>query len=527
MNNKEMIESDMTDVESPEAALERNSGPTADLQGDASVAAKLIYSLALLASISIWFLAIRAPLWLDETLSYWQVSGGFGKIWSRSAQMPSSIGYLYTLWAAKSVLGSSEIALKIPSTIALLVAVYFFFRVTSELFGPEVAFLTCIFFCLEGSVVFASTDARPYAFAMLATILAIRAYIRWISAGGIRQAVLFGTASAGILYFHYLFASILPAFGIYYLVARWRSIKGDARQLAVVLFSFTLVSLPLLYRVASLYHTRQTHVVKEMPHPGLVVLNTLVPEQTLIGFVIVSFLAALLRKIKLPGRNDFPLFLLGPLLALVPAGILVTISTATSAHLLIPRYLSVAAPGSALTWALLTSRIDSAWLRRIFCLGLVGITVVELYKSPQARLHEVNYKLADELVNSVRGKEEIPVLVCSGFIESDYEPLPVNPTAENALLSQMSYYPIHASFVMLPIDLNDRATQIASQTILVAAQRRQKFLVVAGLASYPILDWMANYSRGIFRPRLIGRFGDVLVAEFRPLGTDQSTSHLR
>src|ERR1700677_2179284 len=62
------------------------------------ILSRLIYPLALLASISIWFLAIRAPLWLDETLAYWQISGGFGKIWSRSALMPSSIGYLYTLW---------------------------------------------------------------------------------------------------------------------------------------------------------------------------------------------------------------------------------------------------------------------------------------------------------------------------------------------------------------------------------------------------------------------------------------------
>jgi hypothetical protein len=34
--------------------------------------------------------------------------------------MPSSIGYLYTLWFAKSILGTSELALKITSTMALL-----------------------------------------------------------------------------------------------------------------------------------------------------------------------------------------------------------------------------------------------------------------------------------------------------------------------------------------------------------------------------------------------------------------------
>ena len=126
-----------------------------------AILARLVYPASLLASLSIWLLAVRAPLWLDETLSYWQVSGGFGKIWSRSAQMPSSIGYLYTLWAAKSILGSQEIALKIPSMLAMLGAAYFLFRIARELFDREIAFLACIFFCTHPQVVFAATDARP------------------------------------------------------------------------------------------------------------------------------------------------------------------------------------------------------------------------------------------------------------------------------------------------------------------------------------------------------------------------------
>src|SRR5208283_2899257 len=111
------------------------------IEKPASTLSRLLYPAALLASLSIWLLALRAPLWLDETLAYWQVSGGFAKVWSRSALMPSSIGYLYTLWFAKSILGSSEIALKIPSTLAMLGAVYFLFRAARQLFDLEFAFL--------------------------------------------------------------------------------------------------------------------------------------------------------------------------------------------------------------------------------------------------------------------------------------------------------------------------------------------------------------------------------------------------
>ena len=36
-----------------------------------------IYALSLAASIGIWLLNIRAPLWLDETVSIYLIRGGF------------------------------------------------------------------------------------------------------------------------------------------------------------------------------------------------------------------------------------------------------------------------------------------------------------------------------------------------------------------------------------------------------------------------------------------------------------------
>ncbi len=482
-----------------------------------SILDKLTYPVALVASFSIWFLAIRAPLWLDETLAYWQVSGGLAKVWSRSALMPSSIGYLYTLWLAKSILGSSEIALKIPSTLAMLGAVYFLFRAARELFDLEFAFLSCIFFSLEYNVVFAATDARPYAFALLATNLAIFAFIRWMKRQQMRDAILFGAASAGILYFHYLFGAILPAFAIYYLVERYRSIKTDMRQLAAIATTFILVAAPLAFRVLSLYQTKATHVVQELRHPGLAALNTLAPMQSLIGLGIAGLVAALLRKIKFPGRESFPAILLCPLLALVPAGVFFAVRAVTQVHLVIPRYLTVTAPGSALTWALLTTFIDSRVLRQIFCVGLVGITVVEAYSSPLSRRHELNFKQAHAFVNANVANDPAPVVISSAFIESNFEPLPADPGSENALISQVSYYPVNAQMVFLPIDLNDETIRIGSQTVLTAAQRHQRFLFVVPPSSYPTLEWLGNYTRGAFTAKILGEFDEVLVVEFRPV----------
>jgi Dolichyl-phosphate-mannose-protein mannosyltransferase len=505
-------------------AITTSAAGATEVEKPVSVFAKVIYPLALVAAVSIWFLAIRAPLWLDETLAYWQVSGGFAKVWSRSALMPSSIGYLYTLWFAKSILGSSEIALKIPSTLAMLGAVYFLFRAARELYDRETAFLACIFFALTNNVVFAATDARPYAFALLASNVAIFAFIRWIEEYRVRQAILFGASAAGILYFHYLFGAILPAFAIYYLIVRRGRLREDLRQLGAVTASFTLCSLPVIYRIASLYHTKETHVVQEMHHPVLVALNTLAPLQLLIGFVITAFVAALVRKLELSLRESFPAILFGPLLALVPIAVFFAAGAVSSVHLLIPRYLTVIAPGSALTWALLTRQIDSPVLRRVFCVGLVAVTVYESYTSPLSRKHELNFKEAHAFVNAnlAGDSNAAPVLTCSAFIESDYEAMPTDRNGENPLFSQLAYYPINAPVVLLPMDLNDETVRIGSQVILAAAQRRQRFLFVVPPSSYPTLQWFADYSRGAFTSQVIKDFEqEIVVVEFRPIaGSD-------
>jgi mannosyltransferase len=479
---------------------------------------KLVYPFALLASLSIWLLALRAPLWLDETLAYWQVSGGFAKVWSRSALMPSSIGYLYTLWAAKSILGSSEIALKIPSLFALLAAVYFLFRSARELYGQETAFLAAIFFAVQYNVVFAATDARPYACALLATTLAIFTFVCWMSQHQMHQAVLFGAAAAGILYFHYLFSAILPAFAIYYLVVRFRSVKEDLRQLSALLATFVVLVIPLVVRVLTLYHTRETHVIQPIHHPVLQSLNTLAPMQLLIGFVAAAALGALLRKIKIPGSDSWPTVLLFPLLGLVPAAVLCGMEAATPIHLIQPRYFLIVAPGSALIWAWLTSCIDSRMVRQIFCVGLVATTVFETYHSPDSRHHSINFRDAHAFVNANIAPGDGPVLVFSAFIESNYEPLPTVANSENALLSQIDYYPLNPPWVFLPIDLNERSMQIGREAVLVAAQRHQRFLAVVPPISYPALDWLANYCRGAFAIRRLGVFDrEIMVVEFRPL----------
>lgn len=86
-----------------------------------------IYGLSLLVAFSIWFLAIKAPLWLDETGSYWNISGGLRQIWARSIELNSFPAYYYVLWVVNAIFGGKEIVLRIPSVLAMLAATFVFY----------------------------------------------------------------------------------------------------------------------------------------------------------------------------------------------------------------------------------------------------------------------------------------------------------------------------------------------------------------------------------------------------------------
>jgi len=220
--------------------------------------------VALVASLAVWFSAIRLPLWLDETVSYWQVSAGFGQIWAR--QGLSFPAYSYILWIAKSLFGSSEFALRLPSIFAMLGAVYVLYRIAREFFPPDISLIVTIAFSVHPIVIFAAIDARPYAFGVLVVNCAILSLLRWIRTQKATYAIGFGIASGAIFYFHYLFGTILAAF-VLLLLASVRSTQWKSfwPQFGKALIGFAIVILPVLPRLAYMFYSRGTHVFAAPP----------------------------------------------------------------------------------------------------------------------------------------------------------------------------------------------------------------------------------------------------------------------
>ena len=134
-----------------------------------------VYVTALAVSISTWFVAIRAPLWVDETISLFLIKDGFSGI---ARQMwPDSPAYSYLLLLWTKVMGTSEIMLRISSILPMLGAVLLLYCSARKLFERDIALIATIIFCVDPVIVFAAIDVRPYAFAALATTASIVALV--------------------------------------------------------------------------------------------------------------------------------------------------------------------------------------------------------------------------------------------------------------------------------------------------------------------------------------------------------------
>jgi hypothetical protein len=476
----------------------------------------MAYGAALVACFSIWFLAVRAPLWTDETLSYWQIAAGFKQIWVRSIQGNSFAAYAYILWLTKTLFGDKELVLRIPSILAMLAAVYVFYRCARELFDWDVSLIATVLFILPRGIAFAAIDVRPYAFALLLTNLTIFLFLRWMKTHRMLYAALFGVASAGIFYFHYLFASILAALAVYFVLTRRSSLSADLRQIGVAFGCFIIVLSPVLPRLKYVFETRTSHSFAQAPE-WISVLQMLNPgTKQLFVLAGVLLLAAASRKLIAPGAERLNKLLLCASLSLVPILCLYAISVNTSVHVFIPRYLLVATPGIALCWGWLCSVIDSRPLRALFCFAFVVLCVFQAYTSPISRKHEESWKEALAYADANATVDHAPLLMCSPLVEADYQPMP-EVANESVLYAPLSYYKVSAPVVPLPRTLNDEAQRQASQFLMETAQGRSRFLMLVPEQSQQILDLLAYDTQGAFSPRMLGNFDNIWVIEFVPI----------
>jgi hypothetical protein len=481
-----------------------------------------IYATALIVSISVWFIPVRAPLWLDETGSYWQISAGFSGIWPRQLQAMAFPAYSYILWLSTKLMGTSEIALRIPSILAMLAAVYLLYRAARELFERDLAIIAAVSFCLHPIVIFESIDVRPYAFAVLVTNAAILILLRLRHNNSNWLAALFGLTAACIVWFHYLFGVILPALVLCFIAVKFRHRKALWKQFRIALVVFVLAFLPVIPGLLYVVRTSKSHVFEVAPNLGDLIW-TLAPGWPFLIFCGAGFLAFLAFGARWWRSTSYRLeswhILICASLALMPILLLYGVSTGTSIHTFVFRHRLVAIPGIALSSALFLSPFRSRAVRLLFCVVFVAITAYQDYSSPIFKQHFYTWKYALEVAEHHASVDDAPVLICSDLPESDYVDMPMKEAKDSVLFMPLSYYKLSVPVVPLPRALNDEAKRVGSRFLQEAGQKHERFLALAFQPSYKTLDWLAQNAAATHSVRKLGVFDGIEVLEFAPRTT--------
>lgn len=474
-----------------------------------------ISTMALVAAVSVWFLAIRSPLWQDETSSYWQISAGFWRIMARRGQV--SAVYPYILWFATRIVGTSEAGLRIPSVLAMLTAVYVLYRVANELFGRDVALVTVVIFSIHPLVVFSSIDARPYAFGILAINTAIFLAVKLRHSNSLWLAAAFGVCAGAIPHFHLLFGTVLPILAVCLVVPK-RNVPGVLwRQLGVAVGAFVVVFLPLIPDTLFLFRDRQMYVFEKVI-PTLADLGlTVAPGALPYIFAGALLIAAGTKRIDLHGPVDSWGAFLSLSSGVVPLLVLYGVSAATPTNVFVERYRLVAIPGIALAWGLVVSRIDSRVLRTLVCVALVSIAGYQYLSSPYGRRHKWSWRYALELAEKNAAFDHAPVLICSDFPSSDYYPMPTGESLkDSSFFTPLSYYKLSVPVVGLPRALNEQAMRLGTEFVQQAALRHERFLAMAWVPSYDTLHWLNSIASETHEVRVLGQPDSVVVLEFTP-----------
>ena len=473
-----------------------------------------VYGIALMVSLSLWFIAVRAPLWLDETLSYSQICAGFSQIMPRQGGL-SAPGYPYILWLATKILGTSEVALRVPSILAMLAAAYLLYRTAREFFDWDVAIIATILFCVHPVVIFSSIDIRPYAFTALALNASIYLLVRLRHNNSNWLPAFLGILFALVAYLQLLFMVISPAFLIAFIALKIRDPKTLCRQLGIALAAFAVTILPVIPGLLYLSHSSGAHVWDQAP-PLAELGRTLAPG--LLPYILFGavFLAAATRRLDIESKLDGIRVLLCVAIGLIPVLILYTVSVKTPLHIFVPRYRLVAVPGIALCWALLISRINSRVIRVLFCVAVVGVTAYQHFSSPESNFHGYTWKYALEAAQSNASADNAPVLICSDLPESNFQPMPADPK-DSVMFSPLTYYKLSVPVVPLPRALNQDAVRIISGFLMDAQQRRQRFLAIGYIGSYETLHWLTDRASQSYSARVVATSEGLVVLEFTPL----------
>jgi mannosyltransferase len=285
-------------------------------------------------TFAVMLIGITVPsYWRDEAATLAAVKRPFGDMIAMLGHVDAVHGaYYFVAWPVVRLFGTGELALRIPSAIAMAVAAGFVAALGRRMVSPRAGLAAGVLFAVVPDISLYGQDARSYAMVTAMATIASYVFIRALGARHGRQRrwwlIYAGSiALLGILNISALL--LLPAHGVTILLRMFRSEEGQSRR-----------ALLLRWLAASL--------------AGLLITSPLIVlgwrQRGQLSWLTAPGYAGLTSVTKLIGP---PVMSLAVLAALI-AGIIVTVVRSKQPR--VPEWLTTL-PGLCLPWLILPPAI--------------------------------------------------------------------------------------------------------------------------------------------------------------------------
>jgi mannosyltransferase len=374
-------------------------------------------------------------LWVDELHTSWTVAGGVTEVTSRAAAGNQSPLYFFLVWAVTSLLGTSEVTLRLPSLVAGIALVpLVYWTAANWLRSRAAGLLAAVLIAVDPHCIFYAQEARTYALVQIVAVLELAVFWRLLQSPktpSVPARVAFAMSSAALFYLHYTAAMLVVAelvcYAVLWLQRNWRPAYRPS-QLAIdlaVVAVLCLPSIPHLLEVAS-RRGNWAQFVSAWPTPAM---NNLIFVYVLLPVALAVIAVAVRWAMKQrPLRNSVE-----PRLAVlmicwlgVPAAMAWLATYTEFAHLFMLRYLVVSLVAPMVFAALCFTLCPGKSLKAIVALVIIGVAVdrsgiVQQFRADGRIINERNedWRGAVKLINETTGDAHLPVLVNAGLIEAD------------------------------------------------------------------------------------------------------------
>jgi len=472
-------------------------------------------ALLVLCIARMWVMPLTSSFWVDEAETAFVVHHGYNH--PSLAIVPPVVASVY-YWlprAFEAMFGFSEAAERLPSLIALAIALFFIARLAARLIHSQAAWFA-VFACLTlRAFNYEAADARPYALGTCVAAASLWLLVRWLDSGRWLDGILFFASAAVLWRVHLVFWPFYLVYAIYFLA------RTDKRttwvQVVTICTALVLAMLPVVYSALLMNRDAALHVFA--PLPGWFELVETFKIRLVAACALGAFIYARWRRA--PPVDSVPASSAIALIAgwwlVQPVG-LFAYSHISGISVFSTRYVSIALPGAALaaTAAVAFFIPKSFWKPLAMAMGLVALIFGGQWKELWPSHHNSDWRGASHAVNALGLDPSTPVLVVSPFIEakppiwSPEYPLP------GFLYCQLDVYPVNGRPYLLPYGdspAGKRYVEKLAQSTLPAAGR---FLIYANGPDVRFWrDWFAARPELThWRSRLLGPFLDVDVALF-------------